>query len=148
MLLTLLEIPGKFSMVPYLDSATLNDDVESQLALRFDIVAEHRHAAAALATVVNNQFGQLLDLWGWKAVRANALREGAHVVVSSPRDARDVVAGPERQIVVNGLDDVAQRFSHVGLAFGFESEAQGWAPTVDTERSDIWGGEGRQSDCG
>jgi len=70
-----------------LDTATLSitgcgaiDVVEGQLAVRIDIVValvkEHRHAAAGLATVLDDSFGQRLDLVAWHP--ASTLKEGAN----------------------------------------------------------------------
>ena len=69
-----------------LDTATLPivdcdaiDVVEGQLAVRIDIVVAlvkvHRHAAAGLATVLDDPLGQRLDLVAWYA--AGVLKEGA-----------------------------------------------------------------------
>ena len=55
------------------------DEVEGQLAVRVDIVValvkEHRHAAAGLATVLDDPLGQHLYIFAMYA--PSALKEGA-----------------------------------------------------------------------
>jgi hypothetical protein len=96
------------------------DEVESQLAVRFDIVVtlieEDGHATTGLTTVLDNPVGQCLDLVAWHT--ASALKESADAALSEFPEA-DTEAHDELPVLVPAaVGDVAddlltQPVSHV-----------------------------------
>ena len=117
--------------------------------MRIDIVVAlvkvDRHAAAGLATVLDDPLGQRLDLVAWNT--ASALEEGADSAIDDEwadadltLDARDALAVLVPAAVGDvGGDLLAQDVSHAlaGVVDVMEIDTVGRAPTVDTKCSDI-----------